>query len=121
VTKANGRGRGWARKGWQNLSPSTRKKYERVGVDSARYAQGYSRESFSKFVQDQVRFYGQDADEVREELREYDPGDVADAIQRQREMQNAYNRGDQQRAHALWEGRNSDLPEWMNKYHSYFS
>lgn len=121
MTKANGRGRGWARKGWANLAPSTRKKYERVGVDSARYAQGYKRDEFEKFIQDQARFYGRDPDETREELREYDPKDVADGIHRQREMQAAYNRGGQQRAHALWEGRNSNLPEWMNKYHSYFS
>jgi len=121
VTKANGRGRGWARKGWANLSPTTRAKYQRVGIDSARYAQGYKRDSYARFIEDQVRFYGRDADEVREELSEYDPKDVADGIQRQREMQDAYHRGDQQRAHALWEARNPNLPEWMNKYHAYFS
>lgn len=121
MTKANGRGRGWARKGWSNLAPSTRAKYQRVGIDSARYAQGYSRDSFNQFINDQVRFYGRDADETREELREYDPKDVADAIHRQHEMQAAYSKGDQQTAHALWVGRNSNLPEWLNKYHAYFS
>jgi hypothetical protein len=121
VTKATGRGRNWARKGWANLAPSTQRKYERVGIDATRYGQGYSLNLINKFAADQERFYGRDADEVKEELRQYDPTKVIDGIVRQREMQRLYNEGRQPEAHDLWEGRDQELPEWMNSYHAYFS
>lgn len=121
MSKANGRGRGWARKGWSNLSKSTQQKYQRQGIDATRYSQGYQRGWIDQFAKDQEKFYGRDADEVKEELRGYDRAKVIDAIKDQRDMQALYAAGLMDEAHTIWEGRDQDLPEWMTTYHSYFA
>lgn len=129
-----------ARKGWEALSPTYRKRLEKSGVSQQAYDSGSSlekarghvsaaQESFlskrrrgiNRFINEYSQTYGVDADDVREELGELSRTEVDQHIQLQKDMQDLYDTGQQPAAHALWAARNSSLPDWMNMYHGIFS
>lgn len=133
VTKATGRGRGWRRKQWADLAPSTQKRYLRIGIDAPRHARGDSPRLFYNWLGEQERKYRWEhqsgavytytvnGEEHIIDLNEYDRGDLMDAIRYQKDMERAYESGDTVNASALWAGRNTDLPDWLLHYHGVFS
>jgi len=121
MTKATGRGRGWRKKKWSDLAPSTRKRYEQSGINAQRHAAGASRRDWDQFLDRQQRYYGRDRDEMREELADYDKGALIDAVMLQRKMQELYDQGRMAEARALWEARDQNLPAWLYWYHGAFS
>lgn len=122
MTKSTGRGRGWRRKGtWEALAPSTQKRYQSSGVGKDQYERGARRDDYSRYIRDQERYYGRDAESVKDELSEYNKRAVVDAIVLQRHMQQAFMSGDVDAARRMWEARDQSLPEWMFYYHGAFS
>lgn len=121
MTKATGRGRGWRRKSWDDLAPSTQAKYRRKGIDRGRHELGYSPRSWDRWLDKQELYYGRDREEVLDELRDYDPGEVIDVIRQQEKAERLYANGQPAAAQHVWEQRNSNVPEWMYYYHGVFS
>lgn len=121
MSKPNGRGRGWNRKTWESLAPSTRKRYQSAGINAERYARGDTRHTFESWVKHQARVYGKDVDEIREELRGVDRGAVMDAIRQQQDAEKLFDSGKVSEARTVWLGRSDGLPDWMYYYHGSFS
>jgi hypothetical protein len=121
MTKANGRGRGWRRKAWQDLAPVTQKKYRRYGIDATRHNRGYTPRLWTGWVERQEQYYGRSPEEVAEELEGYDRGEVLDVIREQERAESLYANGDTAAAQHVWENRNHNVPEWMYYYHGVFS
>jgi hypothetical protein len=133
MTKATGRGRGWRKKAWGDLAPSTRKKYERYGIDAARHARGDSPRMISDWIKHQERMYGwvDEGENVysmvvngEEQIGELSPSDraeILDMIRDQQRAERAYDQGDTATASDIWANRNRNLPEWMYYYHGMFS
>jgi len=117
---SSGRGRGWRKKAWSDLAPSTRKRYEQAGINAQRHAAGASRSDWDNFLRRQEIYYGRDRDEMREELRGFDKGKLIDAVIKQERMQSLYNEGRMAEARAMWDARDQDLPDWMHYYHGIF-
>lgn len=128
------------RKSWDQLSPTYRERLQRQGITPEQHAEGVSlagargqgssqkenerrrqQRKIRKWSKLYSRFYYRDEDEIREELEEYDREQVVEAIDLQLLMQELYDRGEISKAHALWEMRDTDMPEWMYFYHGAFA
>lgn len=132
MTKATGRGRGWRRKTWDQLAPSTKQRYTRAGITEQRHNRGDSPRTISRWLEQQESLYGW-ADEGGGEYsisvngQEFedslptDRGELLDLIRDQERAQAAYARGDTETARQIWENRDPNVPEWMYFYHGAFS
>jgi hypothetical protein len=133
MTKANGRGRGWRKKTWETLAPSTKKKYERYGITSDDYASGVTVGVVDSWLRKQERTYGWEKEEGRtysmtvngttyeQSLSELDKRKLIDGIRVQKQMEAAYENGDVEGAQRMWASRDPELPDWMMFYHGAFS
>lgn len=131
MTKATGRGRGWRKKAFADLTPSTQKRYGRYGIGPAEHASGLTPHQIDKWIQHQENVYGW----VHEEGREYSVtvngtehsgelprgADLVRLIREQREAERAYDSGNMDRAKARWDSRDPSVPEFMYFYHGVFS
>lgn len=132
MTKATGRGRGWRRKTWDALAPSTRARYTRAGINEERHNRGDTPRTVQKWIETQQALYGWEdlgdgeysmtvnGQEHEDSLPEQ-RGELLDLIRDQERAQAAYARGDFDTAREIWENRDPDLPEWMYYYHGVFS
>ncbi len=131
MTKPNGRGRGWRRKEWKDLAPSTKQKYQRLGVNAARHNRGDSPRDVDRWLAHQQAVYGWEDNgdgswtmyangvEYTDELP--DRGLLLDLIREQRQAEAAYSSGNAARGSMVWENRSPNVPEWMYFYHGVFS
>lgn len=133
MTKPNGRGRGWRKKTWDTLTPSTRKKYERYGISEEEYAGGMTISEVDRWVRDQMETYdwrkvGPSEYEMdvngetrRTKLSALNKRELLVGIRLQRQMEGLYVSGQVERAAAMWEQRPQQLPEWLFFYHGMFN
>ncbi len=132
MTKATGRGRGWRRKAWDELAPSTKARYRRAGIDEERHSRGDHPTTIQRWLDHQERMYGWSDDGSREfsvvvngtEYRDSLPSDrsaLLDLIREQKRAEALYQSGDAVAARNIWENRDPDVPEWMYFYHGVFS
>jgi hypothetical protein len=130
MTKPNGRGRGWRKKAWQDLAPSTQKRYTRLGITPQAHAGGMSPARINHWVRHQVDTYGwvENGDGTftmyvngREETGELPKGrDLVQLILDQERAEKAYEAGHFAQASLFWNGRKSSIPEFMYFYHGVF-
>lgn len=129
-----------ARKGWDALSNAYRERLIRGGVDKAGYDAGmplqgarghmtagkeqWMKDS-NKFAHETVWHSGKDSrltvDRVRREVRSMGKQRGSRHISEQRRMIRLYERGETEAARALWEQRDTSLPDYFYFYHGVFA
>ena len=132
MTKATGRGRGWRRKAWKDLAPSTKKRYIQAGLTEQRHNRGDTPRTLPNWIRQQERLYGWSDEgggeysvdvngQTYTDQLPTDRGELLDLIRDQQRAQAAYARGDRESATAVWENRDPNTPDWMYYYHGVFS
>jgi len=123
-----------ARKGWENLSEAYRNRLIMNRVTQADYESGQplykarghrsaTRESFNRRVQRYASSYqapGVDAADLRSHIRSMGEKQGSEFMSRQRMMTRMYERGETDAARALWDTRDTSLPDYMHYYHGVF-
>ena len=128
--KTSGRGRGWRKKGWSQLAPSTQARYRRMGIDATAHNAGVTPARVQRFIEKQEQLYGW-VDEGGgaysisvngTEYMAYLPRgrELAELINEQESAENEFQSGDEASAKARWESRPKGGPEWMYFYHGHF-
>lgn len=131
MTKATGRGRGWRKKAWTDLAPSTRKRYEQAGIDAGRHARGDRKDTISKWLQHQEDVYGWEDNgdgtytisvngSERTDSLPSNRQELLDLIHDQKQAEFAYTHGNEGAASRMWTQRSANAPEWMYFYHGVF-
>ncbi len=130
-----------ARKGWDVLSDSYRDRLIRGGISKSDYdagqplhgARGHLSAGKESWMKQSSRFAkeivwhsgGKDShlteDRVKRDIRSLGRQRGSSHIADQRRMIRLYERGDTEAARALWERRNTSLPDYMYFYHGVFA
>ena len=129
-----------ARKGWEALSDSYRDRLTKGGVTRERYESGdslakarghqstaYERaqskayRDINRWVDRFAKTYGRDPDDVREALTAHGRAEAENVIRYQSTMEKAFDRGQTERASAMYKAPPSAAyPDWMFYYHGSF-
>lgn len=130
MTKPNGRGRGWRKKSWQDLAPSTQKRYTRLGITPTSHALGITPTAINRWLAHQEKVYGwQDNGDGtytmsvngREETGELPKGRrLVQLMEDQKAAEAAFESGDVPSATGYWDTRDTAVPEFMYFYHGIF-
>lgn len=129
-----------ARKGWDALSDTYRDRLVRGGIDRGSYESGASlhgarghksaaTESWfrdtNKFARETAWHAGDQAnlsvEKVKREIRSMGRREGSKHIAHQRKLIRLYERGETQAARALWEQRDTSLPDYLFYYHGVFA
>lgn len=125
-----------ARKGWDALSESYRKRLLRSGVTEQQYTSGTplhgarghrsaSAEAHGKavrkFADTYTKYFPEDRERTLEHLRHLPTGQAKAYMRHVQEMNRLYADGNQPEAHRLWEMRDKRLPDYMFYYHGIFA
>lgn len=132
------------RKGWDALTPAYRKRLERGGISQSRYEAGESlkqarghkpkpvtppkpiippltTDELDDYIEKMRDLYRVPEYVIRQDLSGLSAERLRDAVRLQVRMEEAYHTDHYADATALWEQRDDSLPDWMNRYHSWFN
>jgi hypothetical protein len=131
MARANGRGRGWRKKAWQDLAPSTQKRYSQYGIGPQEHATGLTPYQVQRWIEHQETVYGWSHEGGREysvnvngteHVGELPRGaELARLIREQDRAEAAYQSGYPGRGHNVWVRRDPNVPEFMYFYHGLFN
>jgi hypothetical protein len=129
-----------ARRTWEQLSPAYQARLRKQGIGPEEHASGVplhkarGKQSpqaeaeqrkwyrhINKFANRFARYYGVDADDVKDAVKELGKPEAQRALALQERMEELYHEGRQEEARQLWESRDRSLPDWMFFYHGAFS
>lgn len=131
-----------ARKGWDALSDTYRKRLVKSGVSREDYEAGSGNlaaarghksagheavqsrayRNIEKWVERFSRTYGRDPDDVKREITAHGRANAEAMIRYQETMEKAYDKGETERATAMYKAPPSAAyPDWIFYYHGSFS
>ncbi len=125
------------RKGWDNLSDAYRRRLELNGINKSAYDSGTTlagarghltsnKEAFyrrsASFARDVSRNDSSlSSSQLRQRIRSMGMVRGTEYMDKRRAMVRAFESGNIDRAHALWEQRDTSLPDYLYHYHGVFN